>query len=140
MAYLYETATWRSIVRATRDPKMLAIFSVVTTGGAYLIAKGSQVLTDPMAEERKAELEKKLKRDYESARYANHSKRALGVMFDSIQNKPQKEEVDEMRRIKLPGVMWHPKVAKKDKEKELKAKKEIGQRPVETANKGNDQQ
>lgn len=124
MAYLYETVTWRAIVRATRDPKIMMMFAIGSTGSAYLVAKATQLITDPIAEETKSKLEKTIEKDYESARYARHSKNALAVLIDSYKSGDDAQSpVKAKHNIKLPGVMWHPKIAKQEREQLLAAEK-----------------
>ncbi|KAI0567760.1 hypothetical protein FGB62_1g260 [Gracilaria domingensis] len=119
MAYLYETATWRAIVRATRDPKILLAFSAVTVAGGYLFAKGSQIATDVASEQTKEEMEQHLKKNWEAERYAKHSKNALAVMFDNVRKEDEPDVNEKHKRypVKLPGVMWHPKVAERERQK-----------------------
>lgn len=123
MALLYErSAVWRTIVAATRDPRLMLVFSVVTAGGAYGIARGSKAVTDVAAEEVKDDLETSMRRDREAARYAEHSKKALATMFDSFRRGRGEQVADDpgaahnKHPIKLPGVMWHPKVAQRERE------------------------
>lgn len=126
MALLYErSALWRAIVSATRDPRILVLFTVTTAAGGYALGKGSEMATAGASEKVKDDMEKKLRKDVEAARYANHSKNALAVMFDSL--KPAETDTAndpnakyKKHPIKLPGVMWHPKVAQKDKENAAK--------------------
>lgn len=127
MAYLYETATWRAIVRATRDPKILLAFTVATVGGGYMIAKGSQIATDRASEQTKEEIEQQLKKDWEAARYARHSKNALAVMFENVR-KDSDAEVDSKYKnypVKVPGVMWHPKVAEQERRKAEQLRQQV---------------
>lgn len=84
-------------------------------------------MTTAGASERvKDELEKKLRKDVEAARYASHSKNALAVLLDTF--KPADENVADdpnakyrKNPIKLPGVMWHPHVAQKEKEASMES-------------------
>ncbi|CAN8075742.1 unnamed protein product [Agarophyton chilense] len=119
MAYLYETAAWRAIVRATRDPKLLLAFSAATVAGGYFFAKGSRIATDVASEQTKKEIERHLEKDWEAARYANHSKNALAVMFDNVRKEtdPDVNEKHKKYPVKLPGVMWHPKVAERERKR-----------------------
>lgn len=102
----------------------MAAFVVTTTVGAYAAAKGTELITGPASEQTKKEMERTVKKDYEAGRYARHSKQALAVMFDSLKNEGEKESSDASGKpkIKLPGVMWHPKVAKREKEAEKQSK------------------
>lgn len=119
MAYLYETATWRAIVESTRDPKKLMLFTIATVGGAYFIAKTSQVATDMSAEQTKQQMEDRVEKDWETKSYARHSKSALAVMFDNVRkdNQPDLNEKHKAYPVKLPGVMWHPKIAEKERKR-----------------------
>lgn len=86
----------------------------------------------------KSDLEKKLTKDAEAARYASHSKNALAVMLDSF--KPADANVADdpnakyrKNPIKLPGVMWHPKVAQKEKADMIKSNTVAGKEKDVTA-------
>lgn len=103
---------------ATRDPRVLAFFTVATTAGAYAFAKTSQSLTNPWSEQAKDQLEKKLRKDIEGKRYASHSQNALAILFESHQTEEQLENDENAKykkhEIKLPGVVWHPKAEERD--------------------------
>lgn len=120
MALLYEySALWRAIVSATRDPRVLALFTISAVAGSCALGKGSQMATSHAAEQTKVEMENKLCKDSEAARYASHSKNALAVMLDNVKPQGAGAALDTNAKykkniIKLPGVMWHPKVAQKE--------------------------
>ena len=121
MALLYEkSAVWRAIVHATRNPRVLTLFAVVTVGGAYVVAKASRSVTDKYTEETEAQMKDVVKRDKEAARYAAHSKKALAAMFDNIKQRRGVEVDSEAPHnknpIKLPGLAWHPMAVKRDRE------------------------
>lgn len=114
---------------------MLIVFTAGTVAAGYTIGKGSQLATSGATERAKEEIESKLRKDAEAARYASHSKNALAVMFESIKPRETDSETDpnaEYKRnpIKLPGVMWHPKVAQRDKEEVLRAAKQEGEQAI----------
>lgn len=121
MALLYEkSALWRAIVSGTRNPRIMLTFVAVTTAGGYAVGKATQMATSTSSEASKQQIENVIKKDKESARYASHSKNALAVMFDSI--KPESDDSTDdpnakykKNQLKLPGVMWHPKLMEKDK-------------------------
>lgn len=117
MALLYERSrTWRAIVRATQNPAILAAFFGVSVGGASLVAWGSQKVTDAAAEETKNELEQLKRRDMETARYAKHSKAALGKMFKSVRGVEEESKPDDGRPVmKLPPIQWHPGAVEREK-------------------------
>lgn len=123
MDLLHRSALWRAIVIATRDRRILTAFVVTTVAGSYALGMGSQVFTNEFAKETKEDLEKKLRRDREAARYASHSKNALAVLFESAQRDDMKRNDGEgdpdakykKYDIKLPGVVWHPKVVEREK-------------------------
>lgn len=108
---------------ATRDPRILAAFIVTTVGGSYALGKSIEMFTNESAEETKEDLEKKLRRDREAARYASHSKNALAVLFESVRRDDAKggdgdgdpDAKYKIHDIKLPGVLWHPKVMEREK-------------------------
>ena len=110
---------WRAIVSATRNPRVLILFTVTTTAVGYAIGKVSEIATSAASEKTKDDMEQKVRKDFETARYASHSKNALAVMFDSIkpENAHGEDNVNAKHKkhpIKLPGVMWHPAVAKRE--------------------------
>lgn len=123
MALLYErSAVWRAIVSATRNPRVLMVFTVTTATAGCAIGKLSEMATAGASEKTKDDMERKVQKDAETARYASHSKNALAVMFENIKPGHEADDVNAKYKknpIKLPGVMWHPAVAKK----ELEAKK-----------------
>ncbi len=113
MALLYEKSRlWRALVHATRDPKILALCTVVATGGCTAIAFGLQSLTDQYSEKTAEEMREKVKKDRESRRYADHSKRALDIV---LKNAVGEEATPHKYPMKLPGVHWHPAVDDKAK-------------------------
>lgn len=122
MALLYERSrVWRTIVHATKDPRVLALFFTSSIGGAALLAWGSQTATDSVAKKAREDLEDRQKRDYETARYSKHSKEALGQMFEHVRGDQAAptgvstgSTETEKPRIKLPGVAWHPKAVERD--------------------------
>lgn len=123
MALLYERSrTWRALVRATQNPWILAGFFGVSVGGASIIAWSSQKATDAVAEETKKEMEQLKRKDIETARYAKHSKVALGKMFDSVrgieEEAPAKGAPPAMR---LPPIQWHPGAVEREKKAEAAA-------------------
>lgn len=75
--------------------------------------------TDKVSEQTKEEIEHKLKKDWEAARYARHSKNALAVMFDNVRKDSDPDVNAKYKNypVKVPGVMWHPKVAEQEKRK-----------------------
>lgn len=81
------------------------------------------MLTEEAAEQTKEDLEKKLRKDREAARYASHSKNALALLFENVKREDRKGssgDVDpdakyKKHAIRLPGVVWHPRVAEKDR-------------------------
>lgn len=106
MAFLYERfATWRALVQATRDPRKLAVITVVTTATFGGVAYGMQQVTDRVAASKEDAVRGRLAQDREAARYATHSKRALEVVLAQAQGKPPPEHEHPM---KMPAVHWHP--------------------------------
>jgi len=146
MALLFEkSAGWRRLVAATRDPRVMAAFTVASVATAGGVAFATQSVTDATgtaAAEKAAEAT--VARDWEAARYAAHSKRALGVLFDDVRGGgadkggaaggvstdsggggSRSQKPIDYRAIKLPGVAWHPAVAAKERAaKEAAAAKE----------------
>lgn len=124
MALLYERSrTWRAIVRATQNPVILAGFFGATVAGASLIAWGSQMATDAAAEETKKEMEHLKRKDIETARYARHSKVALGKMFNSVRGIEEEAPAkDAPPSMKLPPIQWHPGAVEREKKAFAKAK------------------
>lgn len=108
----------------------MALFTVTTVGGAYAIGRGSQTITKQASEQTKEDIEKKLRRDVEAARYASHSKNALALLFEEFQSEEDKENDPNAKykkhQIKLPGVVWHPKAVQREKEREKRAAASTG--------------
>lgn len=132
MALLYErSAIWRAIVSATRDPRILALFTMTSVAGGYVVAKCSQKATSGASEQTKVEMEGILRKDAEAARYASHSKNALAIMLDNVKPQSADNTIDSNAKykknpIKLPGVMWHPKIAEREREQAaLKSKNAV---------------
>lgn len=118
MAYLYAySAVWRSIVDATRNPKIMALFATATTAGVVLLWRGSEELTRSAMATTKEEMKKKVENDQEMKRYAETSERALAALFAQI-GQGQKENAEHLKHeFKLPGVEWHPKAELRDHKK-----------------------
>lgn len=125
MAFLYERfATWRALVQATRDPRKLAVITVITTATFGGAAYAMQRVTDRAAAANEEVVRGRLNKDREATRYAAHSKRALEVVLSQAQGKPSPEHQHPM---KMPAVHWHPgalarsgdNVTKAGKSKEL---------------------
>lgn len=118
---LYErSAIWRAIVHVTKDPKVMAMFAIGTTGAFTAVAWGLQALTDRQSEKASEEIRAKLKKDGESRRYADHSKRALDeVLSAAVGNEPAPQKYP----MKVPGVHWHPAAEARAKLKEETATK-----------------
>lgn len=117
MALLYERSrTWRAIVRATQNRFVLAGFFGVTVGGASLIAWSSQKATDVVAEETRKDMEQLKRKDIETARYAKHSKAALGKMFNSVRGIEEEAPAEGAPpAMKLPPIQWHPGAVEREK-------------------------
>lgn len=123
MALLWEhSRTWRAIVRATRNPYVLGGFFVASVSGATAIAWGSQAATDSVAKDTLKELEEFKTRDFETARYAQHSKAALGKMFDGVRGieRNEKEENNGRPVMRLPPIQWHPGAIEREKKTKLR--------------------
>jgi hypothetical protein len=119
MALLYEKSVlWRRLVQATKDPRTMLLFMGMSTAGAAGIAWVCQAATDGATQETTKAMEKLKKKDYETARYASHSKVALGTMIDSYKKDGAAEQggenTDGKKRIQLPGIAWHPKAVERD--------------------------
>jgi hypothetical protein len=129
MALLYEKSVlWRRLVHATRDRRALAVYVAASVAGASALAWGVQAVTDGGSRRTFVEMEKVKKRDSETARYAKHSKEALGIMIDTVKDGGRDEEKSTggKQRISLPGVAWHPKAV----EREQRATKETRGTPA----------
>lgn len=112
MAFLYEkSALWRALVEATRDPKKLAAFTVISTGIFGAIAYGTQSVTDRAAAVKESEVRDRMRRDIEATRYANHSKRALEVVLAQAAGRPPPQHAHPM---KMPAVAWHPGAVRRE--------------------------
>lgn len=109
-------------MRATTNPLVLAAFFGASVGGASLVAWGSQAVTDAAAAETRKDLEDLKRRDFETARYARHSKAALGQMFDSVRGAEADEAVGDGRAVmKLPPIQWHPGAIAREERAKLAA-------------------
>lgn len=112
MALLWEhSRTWRSLVRATRNPYILTAFVLTSAGGATALAWGSQAATDAVADGNLQELQEYKSRDFETARYAAHSKAALAELLDGARGgggAPREAGAKPAAKLKLPPVQWHP--------------------------------
>lgn len=114
MAYLFAySAAWRSLVNATRNPKIMGVFIFGTTGAFVLAWRGSELATQNSMRTTEAELIERGKTDDEVQRLANNSERALAAMFDQFgkgrDEEKNKKLLSEQQRLKVPGVEWHPK-------------------------------
>lgn len=112
MAYLYATsATWRALVNATRDRRVLAVFAVSLTGATYYFGRGAQLLTQPATDSTTERLRASARSDPEMRRYAATGNKALATMFASFgKGEDTNEKHLQGPPLKLPGVMWHPSV------------------------------
>lgn len=102
MALLWHSATWRAIVRATRNPYVFAAFFAASTAGATGLAWASQAVTDAVAANTLEELEEMKGRDFDTARYAQRSKAALADVLAGARGEEPKAG------LKLPPIQWHP--------------------------------
>lgn len=86
MALLFEkSASWRRLVAATRNPRVMAAFTAASVAAAAGVAIATQSVTDATGGAAStATASATVARDWEAARYAAHSKRALGVLFDDV--------------------------------------------------------
>lgn len=86
MAMLFEkSASWRRLVAATRNPRVMAAFTAASVAAAAGVAVATQSVTDSTGGAAStAAASATVARDWEAARYAAHSKRALGVLFDDV--------------------------------------------------------
>jgi hypothetical protein len=117
MALLYEKSVlWRRLVHATKDRRVLAVYMAASVAGASALAWGLQAVTDGGSRRTVVEMEKIKKRDSETARYAKHSKEALGIMIDTVKDGGHDEakSTEGKQRLSLPGVAWHPKAVERD--------------------------
>ena len=142
MALFYErSAVWRAIVHATRDPRVLIGVTAFTVTGGWFLGKGAQLATSNSSEKTEEEIKESFKKDWEAARYAQHSKNALAVMFDSLQKSdasPSDNEKYKKNPIKLPGVMWHPSIQKREKQRQQQLEQKVTSSSTTNAKSVND--
>lgn len=133
MAYLYAySATWRAIVNATRNPKIMAVFATATTAGFVLVWRGSEALTKEAMMTTEEELREKIAHDNLMKQYATTSERALAAMFAQA-GKGQEENADLLRHnIKVPGVEWHPKAEQRERKPQSREQRSAGTENVAT--------
>lgn len=89
MALLFEkSVSWRRLVAATRNPRVMAAFTAASVAAAAGVAVATQSVTDATGGAAStAAASATVARDWEAARYAAHSKRALGVLFDDVRGR-----------------------------------------------------
>ncbi|KAK4536268.1 hypothetical protein CDCA_CDCA08G2293 [Cyanidium caldarium] len=123
MSLLYgKSALWRWLVyQTTLSPwRALAVsgsFLAVGLGTGWALLGANERFGGGGAAARDAELRRKLARDPEAQRYAQHSKDALAAIFAQVQSPsntpslPRDATHTSAQPLRIPGVAWHPRAS-----------------------------
>lgn len=115
-------------MHVTKDGRMLFLITTAGIAASWAVSEGFQAFTAQASEQTRKEMEELKKRDPEVRRYAEHSKRALQSLFDTVQrdasNSATNRAADnsatsfDNQPVKIPQVAWHPKAVSRDQKKQ----------------------
>lgn len=122
MLYLSHFRAWRALARATRDPKVLALFTACTTATCYMIGDTMQSITTSLSDASRPEVRRT---DWQADAHALRSRRALQVILARANGEQSDEQFEDACRDMpaLKGAQWHPGATNKQQQQQPQQRK-----------------